>query len=127
MSSYKDLDVWKKSFDVCFNIYQITKSFPKEEVYGLTSQIRRAAVSVPSNISEGSKRGSKEFLQFLKIAHGSGAEVETQLLLAYQLGYVPVEDFGRISIQLEDVMKMLSAFIRKLSTKNEERPNDKKL
>ncbi len=85
MSSYKDLDVWKKSFELCVDIYTTTKSFPKEELYGLTSQIRRASLSIPSNISEGSKRGQKEFLQFLKIAHGSGAETETQLLLAFRL------------------------------------------
>jgi four helix bundle protein len=118
MSSYKDLDVWKKSFEVCLDIYQSTKFFPKEELYGLTSQIRRAAVSIPSNISEGSKRGQKEFLQFLKISHGSGAEVETQLLLAYKLGYMSDEDFNKIALKLEDVMKMLSAFIKKF---NEER------
>lgn len=114
MSSYKDLDVWKKSFDLCFDIYQITKVFPKEELYGLTSQIRRASLSVPSNISEGSKRGRKEFLHFLKIAHGSGAETETQLLLAYKLEYISLLDFQRISGSVEDVMQMLSAFIKKL-------------
>jgi four helix bundle protein len=114
MSSYKDLDVWKKSFELCYDIYEITKHFPKEEVYGLTSQIRRASLSIPSNISEGSKRGRKEFLQFLKIAHGSGAETETQLLLAHRLGYVSLLDFQKISGSLGDVMRMLSAFIKKL-------------
>jgi four helix bundle protein len=114
MSSYKDLDVWKKSFDLCFDIYQITKSFPKEELYGLTSRLRRASLSIPSNISEGSKRGKKEFSHFLKIAHGSGAEVETQLLLAYRLEYVSLLDFQKISGSVEDVMRMLSAFIKKL-------------
>lgn len=116
MSSYKELHVWEKSFSVCEDIYTITKSFPKEEVYGLTSQIRRAAVSLPSNIAEGSKRGKKEFVQFLKIAHGSGAEVETQLLLAYRMGYISVEDFKKISSDLEDVMRMLGSFIKKLLT-----------
>jgi four helix bundle protein len=114
MSSYKDLDVWKKSFELCVDIYTTTKSFPKEELYGLTSQIRRASLSIPSNISEGSKRGQKEFLQFLKIAHGSGAETETQLLLAFRLGYVDESKFQKVFSDLEDVMRMLSSFISKL-------------
>lgn len=114
MSSYKDLDVWNKSFELCVSVYEVTKSFPKEELYGLTSQIRRAGISIPSNISEGSKRGKREFLQFLKIAHGSGAETETQLLLAFRLGYVSEVDFKRVSGDLDDVMRMLSAFINKL-------------
>lgn len=118
MSSYKDLNVWKKSFDLCESVYLATKSFPKEEIYGLTSQIRRASVSIASNISEGSKRGKKEFLQFLKIAHGSGAEVETQLLLAHRLGYLSDKDFETISENLENVMGMLGAFIKKLLTHN---------
>ncbi len=119
MSSYKDLDVWNKSLDLCINIYKITESFPKEDLYGLTSQIRRASVSIPSNVSEGSKRGKKEFLHFLKISHGSGAETETQLIIAYRLGYITKIDFEKTSNELEDIMKMLSAFIKKLSTNNE--------
>ncbi len=114
MSSYKDLDVWKKSFELCYEVYVITSHFPKEEVYGLTSQIRRASLLIPSNISEGSKRGRKEFLQFLRIAHGSGAETETHPLLAHRLGYISLLDFQKISGSLEDVMRMLSAFIKKL-------------
>ncbi len=114
MSSYKDLDVWVKSFELCVDIYEITKSFPKEELYGLTSQLRRASLSIPSNISEGSKRGQKEFLHFLRIAHGFGAETETQLLLAHRLGYIPLLDFQKISGSLEDIIRMLSAFINRL-------------
>ena len=87
MNGYKNLDVWKNSFELSFSLYTITRSFPKEEIYGLTSQIRRAAVSISSNIAEGSKRATKKnlkknFCQFLRIAQGSGAESETQLLLA---------------------------------------------
>lgn len=118
MSSYKDLDVWKKSLQLTVLLYKLTKSFPKEEVYGLTSQIRRASVSIPSNISEGSKRGKKEFVQFLKIAQGSTAETETQLLLAHRLGYVSDNKFEKISTDLGDVMKMLNAFVGKLITHN---------
>lgn len=80
MKTHRDLDVWKKSVSLVTSIYEITKSFPKEEIYGLTNQIRRAAVSVPSNIAEGSARqGNKEFIQFLYIALGSLTELETQL------------------------------------------------
>ncbi len=118
MSSYKDLNVWKKSFDLCADVYALTKTFPKEEIYGLTSQIRRAAVSVPSNISEGSKRGKKEFIYFLKIAHGSGAELETQLLLAERFGYVSQKSLENILRELDDVMKMLGSFIKKLIESN---------
>lgn len=120
MSSYKDLDVWKKSFTFCLLIYRVTKFFPKEEQYGLVSQIRRAAVSIPSNISEGSKRGTKkDFCQFLRVAQGSGAELETQLLLAQGLDYLSQTDFASASLLLDDVMKMLTVFIKKLSTSNE--------
>jgi four helix bundle protein len=118
MSSYKDLDVWKKSFNLCVQIYSQTKTFPKEELYGLTSQIRRASVSIPSNISEGSKRGKKEFLHFLKIAHGSGAELETQLMLASELNYLSSDNCNILLQDLDDVMRMLGAFIKKLSTEN---------
>lgn len=86
LHSYKDLIVWQKAIKLAVMIYQITSSFPKEEVYGLTSQLRRAAVSIPSNIAEGRHRGSrKDFLQFLRIAYASGAEVETQLLIAKEV------------------------------------------
>ncbi len=83
-------------------------------MYGLTSQLRRASLSIPSNISERGTRGKKEFLYFLKVAHGSGAEVETQLLLAHRLEYISLLDFQKISGSVEDVMRMLSAFIKKL-------------
>ena len=117
MSSYKELSVWKKAFEMCECIYKATQDFPKEELYGLTSQIRRAAISIPSNIAEGSKRGKKEFIYFLKIAHGSGAEIETQLLLANRMGHISPEDFSAISSTLEEVMKMLESLIKKfLST-----------
>jgi four helix bundle protein len=86
--NHKDLDAWKQAMDLVTMVYETTRSFPKEEVYGLTSQIRRAAVSIPSNISEGAARpGRKEFLAFLGYALGSIAEVETQLLIAERLGF----------------------------------------
>lgn len=115
MSSYRDLTIWKRSFDLCADIYSLTKKFPKEENYGLTSQIRRASVSLPSNLSEGSKRGTKEFIHFLKIAHGSGAELETQLLLTERLGYATSKDLENIVRNLTEVMGMIGALIKKLA------------
>ena len=87
--NYKDLIVWQKSMELVVVVYEATKVFPKEELYGLTSQIRRAAVSIPSNIAEGQGRESKkEFFQFLSIAYGSLREVETQILIAERLSYI---------------------------------------
>ncbi len=87
------LEVWKLSRTLVTDIYKLTKSFPKEEVFGLTAQIRRSAVSIPSNIAEGAARsGSKEFAQFLSIARGSASELDTQLLIAADLGYIKEND-----------------------------------
>lgn len=89
MKTHKDLDAWKNAMKLAKEVYAITKSFPKEEIFGITSQMRRAAVSIPSNIAEGAARsGSKEFIQFLYIALGSLSELETQFLLAMDLGYI---------------------------------------
>ncbi len=89
MSNHKDLDAWKLSINLVTEIYKITQNFPKEDLYGLTNQIRRCAVSIPSNIAEGSARQSdKELIQFLYIALGSLAELETQLLIAQNLSYI---------------------------------------
>src|SRR3989338_1925613 len=89
MKSYKDLIVWQKSIQLCTEIYKITKLFPKDELYGLVSQIQRSSVAIPSNIAEGYRRGHKpEFIQFLRIAFGSGAELETQLLINLKVHYV---------------------------------------
>ena len=89
MVTHKDLDIWKMGLDIVERIYQITGKFPKDEQFGLTAQMRRAAVSIPSNIAEGAARNSKrEFLQYLYISLGSLSEVETQLLIAERLGYL---------------------------------------
>ena len=112
--SYKDLIVWQKAMDLVEMVYQVTKSFPKEELYGLTSQVRRAAISIPSNIAEGHARNSTaEYKNFLSIARGSLAEVETQLLIARRLGYINAEKLDQlISLQME-VNKMTNALINK--------------
>ncbi len=115
--SYKDLIVWQKSFELSLLIYSITKSFPKEEAYGLVSQIRRSVVSIPSNIAEGYNRGRKlEYIQFLQVAFASGAELETQILIAYRLGLISDSDFKMINDLLQEVMKMLNSLIRKIKT-----------
>ena len=119
MSTYKELAVWQKSYSLVLFIYKISKKFPREKLYGLSSQMRRASISIPSNISEGSKRSSnKDFCQFLRIAQGSGAELETQLLLTKDLNYISDKEYAEIIILLETVMRMLTGLINKLSTSN---------
>jgi four helix bundle protein len=89
ITSYKDLIVWQKSYQFTLLLYKVTSSFPQKEEFGLTSQLRRASVSIPSNIAEGYRRGSrKEYRQFLRISFGSAGEIETQLLLAKDIGYI---------------------------------------
>lgn len=116
MSHYKDLVVWQKSYQLTIDIYSLTKNFPKEEIFGLTSQMRRCAISIPSNISEGNSRGSKkEYVQFLRIALGSSTELETQVMLSKDLGLIKESDYTRISLLLIEVIKMLTVLIKKLS------------
>jgi len=110
--THRDLDVWKNGIELVKKIYILTKDFPKEEIYTLTSQIRRSAISIPSNIAEGAARNSKkEFIQFLYIALGSAAELETQLIVAKELGYIKdlniFDDFEKLKIQLIGLIKYL--------------------
>jgi len=110
--THRDLDVWKNGIELVKKIYILTKDFPKEEIYTLTSQIRRSAISIPSNIAEGAARNSKkEFIQFLYIALGSAAELETQLNVAKELGYIKdlniFDDFEKLKIQLIGLIKYL--------------------
>src|SRR3989344_1347234 len=112
MNSYKELTVYQKAVELSVYIYRITEKFPKSELYGLTSQIRRCAVSIPSNIAEGQRRGYKtEYIQFLRIAFGSGAELETQLSIAFKVGYLDKENFKVLNEKLEEIMKMLNKLI----------------
>ena len=107
MNNYKDLKVWQKSVDLVVKIYEATQSFPKEEVYGLTSQIRRSAVSIPSNIAESSGRNlKKEFNQFLGISHGSSYELDTQLTIAPRVGFLDKDAFRSLQDDLIEVQKM---------------------
>lgn len=113
IESFKQLQVWQRSVELVEEIYEVTKNFPREELYGLTDQMRRAAVAIPSNIAEGKKRGTrKDFTQFLRIADGSAAELETQMIIAQKL--YPKADFSRAQALLPEVQKMLIVMIKKL-------------
>ena len=115
---HKKLDVWQKGMEVAQMIYKLTNSFPSEEKFGLVSQMRRAAISIPSNVAEGAARqGKAEFRNFLSMAQGSLSEVDTQLELSVLLGYLNAEKIKEISGLLIRVDKMLSALIRSLSGK----------
>ncbi|OGZ46914.1 MAG: hypothetical protein A3J54_01740 [Candidatus Ryanbacteria bacterium RIFCSPHIGHO2_02_FULL_45_13b] len=110
--TYKDLIVWQKAIELVLEIYNVTNQFPREEIYGLTSQMRRAAVSIPSNIAEGKlRRSQKEFRQFLLIAFGSGGELETQVVIAKKLPKLKELDYSRIDALLLEVMKMINKIL----------------
>ena len=115
IKSYKDLLIWQKGMELTQKTYELTKTFPSEEIYGLTSQIRRSSVSIPSNITEGYGRNSnKNFVHYLNISKGSLFELETQLLIAKNLGYIQtiIED---VFLLIEEVGKMINSFIRKIN------------
>lgn len=108
MKSHIDLLVWKESISFVTEIYRITEDFPKSENFGITSQIRRSAVSIPSNIAEGAARSSyKEFLHFLSISFGSAAELETQLIISKNLNYLDNPSFIKMNLWLETIRKMM--------------------
>lgn len=115
MKGYHELKVWKKAYYLCLEIYKATSNFPADEKYGLTSQIRRSAVSVPSNIAEGHERQHvKEYIQFLFVALGSVAELETQLMISKDIGYLSKEFFVKVNSDLSEVGKMLNGLINSL-------------
>ena len=117
-NSYKDLKVWQKSIELVTEIYSLTEKFPKSEIYGLVTQMQRAAAAIPSNIAEGQKRGHpKEFLQFLYISYGSGAELETQIEICKRLNKFKDLEYNRAALLLEEVMKMLNGLIGTLKLK----------
>lgn len=119
INSYKDLIVWQKAIDLVIAVYKLTGTFPKEELYGLVSQMRRCAVSIPSNIAEGRTRGTrKDFRQFLIIAFASGAELETQLIISKRLQYGTTEDYNKVEEILIEIMKMLNKMSSHLEAKS---------
>jgi four helix bundle protein len=118
IQSYKDLDVWKKSFAFSLEIYKTTAAFPSEEKFGIISQLRRAAVSIPSNIAEGwSRKSTKSYIQFLNVAVGSVAEAETLLLLSFELKYISNEAKQNLVSLLNEIARMLNALISSLKNK----------
>jgi len=117
IKDFKDLIVWQKAMDAVLLVYKLVKKLPKEETYALSDQMRRAAVSIPSNIAEGQARNSsKEFAQFLAIAKGSKAELETQLLLCVKIGYLTEQDIQGVVEILQEVAKIINALLNKLTT-----------
>ncbi|MFZ5517564.1 MAG: four helix bundle protein [Candidatus Zhuqueibacterota bacterium] len=115
MKDFRKLNVWQKSHELTLQIYKNTRAFPKEEIYGLTSQIRRSSISIPSNIAEGCGRNSDlDFARFLQIAMGSASELEYQTLLAYDLHYLDENTYIKLLNEIEEVKKMLAGLIQKL-------------
>lgn len=112
------MDAWNKSVDFVVDVYEITKTFPAEEKFGLISQIRRASVSIPSNIAEGAGRKSeKEFLQFLSHSQGSASEVDTQLLIAFKLKFLSETDYQNLEKSLDDIGRMITGLSNHLRRK----------
>jgi len=119
VKSYRELIAWQKAMDLAVQVYELTKTFPREEIYGLTSQLRRAAVSVPSNIAEGQgRRTTKEFQRFLGYAYGSLQEIETQIMLAARLGYVRDEQESQLLEQWAEVGKLINGLSNALRRKH---------
>jgi four helix bundle protein len=119
IESYRSLLVWQKSVDFVVLVYRLLGKFPKNEQYGLSSQMQRAAVSIPSNIAEGKERQSdRDFARFIAIALGSLAELETQLLIAQRLGYLDEFDWQEATAQADEIGKMLRSLHKKLSFSN---------
>ena len=115
MHNLKELTIWKKAIDLTVEVYNITRSFPNEEKFGLISQLRRAAVSISSNIAEGAGRNSdKEFIHFIGIANGSAFEVQTQIIIAYRLKFIDKEASKLILDKLEEIQKMSRGLQNKL-------------
>ena len=117
IKSYEDLKVWQRSVNLARHVYELTRDFPREEVYGLRSQMRRSAVSVPSNIAEGQARQHcKEFIQFLYHSLGSLAELDTQAIIATEIGYLPQPSLSSVRQAIAEIRKMIHGLIRSLTS-----------
>ena len=118
MRPHENLEVWKKSIELVIAVYKDTDPFPKDERFGLTSQLRRAAVSIPANIAEGAGRKSpKEFSYFLSNAQGSASEVETELLIAHRLGFLPTERYSALRSSIDEIGRMITGLSQHLRRK----------
>jgi four helix bundle protein len=112
MRNYRDLQVWNKAHKLTLELYRVSQGFPREEIYGITSQLRRAAVSIGANLAEGcGRRTSTELARFVRIAMGSASELDYHLLLSSDLGFINNEDFKRTASELTEVRKMLTSFL----------------
>ena len=112
MRNYRDLQVWGKAHNLTLELYRISRQFPREEIYGITSQLRRAAVSIGANLAEGcGRRTSSELARFVRIATGSASELDYHLLLSRDLGFMSVDEFANASAALTEVRKMLTSFL----------------
>lgn len=119
MNNFKELKVWQKAIALVTKIYQDTQLFPKEEIYGITSQMRRAACSIPMNISEGSgRKTSADFCRFLDMARGSANELETQLIISLNLMYLPEDKFSELNTELDEIQRMIRGLQNSLETHN---------
>ena len=117
--THKDLDVWKRSIDFVTTLYKLTENFPKSEMYGLSSQLRRASVSIPSNIAEGASRNhKKEFIQFLYISLASASEVDTQLIISCNLNFIDDKQLNKLSKELDEISKMLQGLLKSIKKSN---------
>ena len=115
MKDFKELQIWQRRHRLTLQVYKVTKSFPREEMYGVTSQLRRSCASIPTNIAEGCGRsGDAELGRFLQIAMGSASETEYHLILANELGYLNSNDYESLNGELTEIKRMLNAFIQKL-------------
>ena len=113
---HKDLDVWKKSIEFVTSLYNVTKEYPREELFGLVSQMRRAAVSIPSNVAEGAcRKGKTEFKHFLYISLASGAELETQIIISGNLNYIQKENQTKILEELNTISRMIQGLIKSIN------------
>ena len=115
MKDFRQLKVWEKSHQLALAVYKATKEFPKEELYGLTSQIRRASMSIPTNIAEGCGRNTDaEFARFLQIAMGSASETEYQLLLTHDLGFINKEQYDKLNLDVTEIKRMIDSLLKTL-------------
>lgn len=118
LKNFKELKVWQKSYQIALKVYQTTKGFPYEDTYGLTSQIRRSAVSVPSNIAEGyGRKTTQDYLRHLYIAYGSNCELETQILLCGDLGYIKLKQLNELQEDIREVERMLKGLMKSLESR----------
>ena len=123
MRSFKELKVWERSHRLTLEVYKVTSRFPREELYGLTSQMRRSCASIPANIAEGYGRGGNaDLARFLQIAAGSATELEYHLLLAYDLDLLTISAYERLTNEVTEIKRMLTAFIRSLRAFGQQQP-----